>query len=269
MQWLAGLNAVVQTLFATIFTWGLSAAGAAMVFLLRELSRKLRESMAGFAAGIMIAAGFWSLLRPAMAMTGGSGRIVWLPATIGFLAGGCFLFLTDRILPHLHAGAPLDQAEGLDTTWKRSVLLVAADVLHTVPEGIAIGFAFAAAAVGTQGVSLGAAVALTVGMGIQSFPEGIGLSVPLRREGMRPRRAFWYGQMPAAIQPVIAVTGATVVLAVPSFAPYALAFAAGALLFVVIESLEPVSHGDANHDRRAAFVLIGFTVMMILDAALR
>lgn len=269
MQWFAGLNAVVQALFATIFTWGLTAAGAAMVFVFREVDRKLQEAMTGFAAGVMIAASFWSLLAPALEMTSRSSRVSWLPAAIGFLAGGCFLFIADKVLPHLHSGFPLDQAEGPGTTWKRSVLLVAANSLHNIPEGIAVGFAFAAAAGGMPGASVGAALALTIGIGIQNIPEGVGISVPLRREGMRPQRAFWYGQISGAVEPVISVAGAFVVLMIPSFAPYGLAFAAGAMVFVVIEDLVPESQGGRHTDLRAALVLVGFTVMMILDAVFR
>ncbi len=268
MQWFAGLNAVVQTLFATILTWGLTAAGAATVFLFREIDRKLREAMKGFAAGVMIAVSFWSLLAPAMETTSRSSRISWLPAAIGFLAGGCFLFIVDKVLPHLHAGSPLDQAEGPGTAWKRSVLLVAATALHNIPEGIAVGFAFAAAAGGMPGASVGSAIALTIGIGIQNFPEGVAVSVPLRREGMRPRRAFWYGQMSGAVEPVVAVIGALAVVMIPASAPYALAFAAGAMVFMVVEDIAPEPHEGRNADLRAAVMLVGFTAMMILDAVL-
>ncbi len=268
MEWFSGLNAVMQALLATIVTWMLTAAGAATVFVFRNVDRKILDSMMGFAAGVMIAASFWSLLGPAIVMTEETGGITWLPASIGFLVGGAFLLAVDKVLPHLHLGYPREEAEGVDTPWKRSVLLVLAITLHNIPEGLAVGIAFGAVAGGVPGATIGGAVALTIGIAIQNFPEGACVSVPLRREGMRSRRAFWYGQLSGAVEPVAGVIGALAVLLVRPLLPYALGFAAGAMLFVVVEELIPESQLAKNTDLATAFTLIGFTVMMILDVAL-
>ncbi len=268
MVWFADLNAVMQALLATLFTWLLTAAGSAMVFPFRNVNRKILDSMMGFAAGVMIAASFWSLLGPAIVMTEEIGGVTWLPAAIGFLVGGAFLLAVDKVLPHLHLGYPREEAEGVDTPWKRSVLLVLAITLHNIPEGLAVGIAFGAVAGGVPGATLGGAIALAIGIAIQNFPEGACVSVPLRREGMRARRAFWYGQLSGAVEPVAGVIGALAVLLVRRLLPYALGFAAGAMLFVVVEELIPESQLAKNTDLATAFTLIGFTVMMVLDVAL-
>ncbi len=269
MQWFSGLNAVAQTFLATIFTWGLTALGAAMTFFVRELTGRACASMRGFAAGVMIGAAFWSLLAPAIVMSGRSGGITWVQAVIGFLAGGAFLLVVDKTLPHLHVGLPPESAEGFQTTWKKSVLRVLSTAVHNVPEGIALGAVFGAAAGGMPGVSLGGAVALTVGIGLQNIPEGTCVSVPLRRGGMRSRRAFWYGQMSGAVEPAVAVIVALFVLVVPSLLAYALPFAAGAMVFVVIEEVLPDARLDRHTDLTATTALIGFSVMMILALVLR
>ncbi|MFP4113684.1 MAG: ZIP family metal transporter [Spirochaetota bacterium] len=268
MDWFAGLAPVVQALLATLFTWGLTAAGAGLVFLFKSVDRKVLDAMMGFAAGVMIAASFWSLLAPAIAMVEEQGGIVWLPPVIGFLAGGAFLLAVDKVLPHLHIGYPTEEAEGVSTTWKRSVLLVLAITLHNIPEGLAVGVAFGALASDVPQATLGGAIALAIGIGIQNFPEGTSVSVPLRREGMRTRKAFWYGQLSGAVEPVAGVLGALAVIVVRPLLPYALAFAAGAMLFVVIEELIPESQLAKNTDIATVFTLVGFAVMMTLDVAL-
>ncbi|MFW6288753.1 MAG: ZIP family metal transporter [Spirochaetota bacterium] len=268
MEWFAEQNAVLQAFLATIFTWGLTAAGASLVFFFKSVNRKILDAMMGFAAGVMIAASFWSLLAPAIEMVVVDGGISWLPPVVGFLAGGAFLMLVDKVLPHLHIGFPREEAEGIPTTWKRSVLLVLAITLHNIPEGLAIGVAFGAVASGLPSASFGAAVALAVGIGIQNFPEGTSVSVPLRREGMRSRRAFWYGQLSGAVEPVAGVLGALAVLFIRPLLPYALSFAAGAMIFVVVEELIPESQLAKNTDIATIFTLVGFAVMMTLDVAL-
>ncbi len=268
MEWFAEQNAILQAFLATIFTWGVTAAGASLVFFFRTVNRKVLDAMMGFAAGVMIAASFWSLLAPAIEMVEVDGGISWLPPVIGFLGGGAFLLLVDKVLPHLHLGFPREEAEGIPTTWKRSVLLVLAITLHNIPEGLAVGVAFGAVASGLPSASFGAAVALAVGIGIQNFPEGTSVSVPLRREGMRPGRAFWYGQLSGVVEPVAGVLGALAVLFIRPLLPYALSFAAGAMIFVVVEELIPESQLAKNTDIATIFTLIGFAVMMTLDVAL-
>ncbi|MFW6231895.1 MAG: ZIP family metal transporter, partial [Spirochaetota bacterium] len=191
-----------------------------------------------------------------------------LPPVVGFLAGGAFLLAVDQVLPHLHVGFPTEEAEGISTTWKRSVLLVLAITLHNIPEGLAVGVAFGAVAIGAPSATMGGAIALAIGIGIQNFPEGTSVSVPLRREGMRARKAFWYGQLSGVVEPVAGVLGAVAVITVRPLLPYALAFAAGAMIFVVIEELIPESQLDKHTDFATVFTLVGFAVMMALDVAL-
>ena len=206
-----GLSPVVQALLATTFTWGMTAAGAALVFGTKNVPRRLLDAMLGFAAGVMIAASFWSLLAPAIELSEGGSLPVWVPPVIGFLAGGFFLRALDRVLPHLHPGMKMSEAEGPHTTWRRSVLLVSAITLHNIPEGLAVGVAFGAVGLGiTEGVpgtSLGAAVALAIGIGLQNFPEGTAVSMPLRREGISRSKSFFYGQLSATVEPLAAVLG--------------------------------------------------------------
>ena len=268
MSWFVEQHPILQALLATLFTWALTAGGSALVFFFRGVNRKVLDSMMGFAAGVMIAASFWSLLAPAIAMTEDSGGVGWIPAVVGFLAGGAFLLVVDKVLPHLHVGFPREEAEGISTTWRRSVLLVLAITLHNIPEGLAVGVAFGAVASGLPEATIGSAIALAVGIGIQNFPEGTSVAVPLRREGMRAGRAFAYGQLSGVVEPVAGVLGALAVIVVRPLLPYALAFAAGAMIFVVVEELIPESQLAKNTDLATTFTLIGFAVMMALDVAL-
>ncbi len=268
IDWFSGLHPVVQALLATLFTWGVTALGAGIVFFFKTINRKVLDGMLGFAAGVMIAASFWSLLAPAIEMVESDGGKPWIPAVIGFLSGGLFLWMTDKILPHLHLGLPVEDAEGIHTTWRRSILLVLAITLHNIPEGLAVGVAFGAVASGLPSATLGAAIALALGIGIQNFPEGTAVAVPLRREGLSRLKSFWYGQLSGFVEPVAGVIGAAAVLAMRPMLPYALSFAAGAMIFVVVEELIPESQQAGNTDLATSGAMIGFAVMMLLDVAL-
>ncbi len=267
-DWFVELNPVAQALLATLFTWSVTALGAAFVFFFRSINRGLLDGMLGFAAGVMIAASFWSLLAPAIEMVEDSGGISWIPPLVGFLLGGAFLWGIDKVLPHLHPGSPREEAEGIKTSWERSVLLVLAITLHNIPEGLAVGVAFGALAHELPAASLAAAVALAIGIGIQNFPEGTAVAVPLRREGYSRRKSFWYGQLSGMVEPVAGVVGAVAVILMRPVLPYALAFAAGAMIFVVVEELIPESQRQTNTDVATVGAMLGFAVMMTLDVAL-
>lgn len=260
---------ITQVLFATLFTWGVTAAGAALVFLTITVNQRLMDSMLGFAAGVMIAASFWSLLAPGIEMAQQMGQTPWLTAAIGFMSGGIFMRITDRLLPHLHPGLAVNQSEGIKTSWQRSTLLVLAITLHNIPEGLAVGVAFGAVAAGLPSATIGGAIALAIGIGLQNFPEGTAVSMPLRREGMGKRKSFLLGQASGMVEPVAGVLGALFVLQMQSILPYALCFAAGAMIFVVVEELIPESQRiAANIDLVTMATMAGFSVMMILDVAL-
>jgi len=267
-EWLLEYDPVLLALFATIFTWGVTALGASMVFFFKTINKKILNSMLGFAAGVMIAASFWSLLNPAIEMAEANGTTPWVPAVVGFLAGGAFLFLIDKLLPHLHMGLSTDKAEGIKTTWQRSVLLVLAITLHNIPEGLAVGVAFGALASNADAGALGGAVALAIGIGLQNFPEGAAVSIPLRREGFSRLKAFNYGQLSGIVEPISGIIGAYLVLAVTPLLPYALSFAAGAMIFVVVEELIPESQTGNETDLSTIGAMLGFATMMFLDVAL-
>lgn len=271
MEWLASFSPVVQALFATLFTWGVTALGAGLVFFFKSVNKTVLNGMLGFAAGVMIAASFWSLLAPAIEMAGDLGQQAWLTAAIGFLAGGAFLWGVDVVLPHLHMGLEQDQAEGIKTGWQRSVLLVLAITLHNIPEGLAVGVAFGAAAFDLPSASLAGASALALGIGLQNFPEGAAVSIPLRREGFSRTKAFFYGQASGIVEPIAALFGAYAVTSMQPILPYALAFAAGAMIYVVVEELIPEAQskvGGSSTNVATIGCMVGFTVMMILDVAL-
>lgn len=262
-----GFSPIQQALIAGLFTWFLTAAGAALVLFFREIERKVLDGMLGFAAGVMIAASFWSLLAPALELSEGQSLPVWFPALVGFLLGGFCMRGIDMFLPHLHPGAPPEETEGIKTSWHRSMLLVSAITLHNIPEGLAIGVAFGAAASGLSGATVGGAIALAIGIGIQNFPEGAAVSLPLRREGLSRKASFAWGQLSATVEPLAAMFGAALVIAAAPILPYALAFAAGAMIFVVVEELIPESHRGGNGDIATMGAMIGFAVMMVLDVA--
>ncbi len=266
--WFQEVGPVLQALIATTFTWSVTALGAAVVFLARQPSRRALDVMLGFAAGVMIAASFWSLLAPSIAMSEELGMIPWIPAAVGFLLGAFLLRGLDMILPHLHPGLPMSEVEGVPSGWQRSVLLVSAITLHNIPEGLAIGVAFGAVAADVPSATLAGAVALAIGIGLQNFPEGTAVAMPLRREGMGRGKAFAFGQASALVEPLAGVLGAALVLIARPLLPYALAFAAGAMIFVVVEELVPESQQGGNGDAATLGLCAGFVVMMILDVAL-
>jgi zinc transporter, ZIP family len=258
---------IIQAFIAGVFTWSVTALGAAAVFIRKRFSQRSLDVMLGFAGGVMVAASFWSLLDPAIKMSEGNSIGPWFPAVTGFFLGAAFLRVVDKILPHLHIGFPREEAEGIKTSWRRSVLLVLAMTIHNIPEGLAVGVAFGAAASGFPFAGFAGAVALTVGIGIQNFPEGFAVSIPLRREGMSKIKSFWYGQLSAVVEPIAAVIGAAAVLIAKPILPYALAFAAGAMIFVVVEEVIPESQRNKNTDLATAGFIMGFIVMMALDVA--
>lgn len=268
VAWFTGLHPVAQALVATLFTWFLTALGAAFVFFFKRINRKVLDGMLGFAAGVMIAASYWSLLAPAIEMAKEGGLPAWIPATVGFLAGGFFLWIIDKILPHLHLGFPMKEAEGIKTGWHRSILLVLAITLHNIPEGLAVGVAFGALASDLPSATLSGAMALALGIGIQNFPEGTAVAVPLRREGLTRLKSFWYGQLSGVVEPIAGVLGAFAVILIKPMLPYALAFAAGAMIYVVVEELIPESQLEKNTDIATMGAMAGFAVMMTLDVAL-
>ena len=259
---------VTQALLATLFTWFLTAAGAVPVLFVARVNKKIMDGMLGLAAGVMIAASFWSLLAPAIEMSGGD----WKPAVIGFLAGGLCLYLIDKILPHLHLGLETADAEGIKTSWQRSTLLVLAITLHNVPEGLAVGVAFGAVAHATDPAMaremMVGGIALAIGIGLQNFPEGLAVAMPLRREGMSRLKAFMFGQASGAVEPIAGVLGAWAVLSMQAMLPYGLAFAAGAMIFVVVEELIPESQRDGYSDFATVGAMTGFAIMMALDVGL-
>jgi len=260
---------ITQALIATLFTWGVTALGAGLVFFAKRINPKIMDSMMGFAAGVMIAASFWSLLAPGIEMAEHMGQTAWLTAVIGFLAGGVFMRLTDRVLPHLHTNLDMRHSEGIKTSWQRSTLLVLAITLHNIPEGLAVGVAFGAVAADLPSATMGGAIALAIGIGLQNFPEGAAVALPLRREGMSRRKSFFMGQASGIVEPVAGVAGAAFVLHMQGFLPYALCFAAGAMIFVVVEELIPESQrNEANIDLVTMATMVGFAVMMLLDVAL-
>jgi ZIP family zinc transporter len=268
LEWFSNLDHVAQALLATLFTWGVTAIGASLVFFFKSVNRKVLDVMMGFAAGVMIAASFWSLLAPAIDMAESAGGIPWLPAVTGFMAGGIFLRLIDKVLPHLHIGFPKEDAEGIKTSWQRSVLLVLAITLHNIPEGLAVGIAFGALNANLPSASLSGAIALAIGIGLQNFPEGASVSLPLRREGYSRAKSFIYGQFSGMVEPIAGVLGALLVIVAKSILPYALSFAAGAMIFVVVEELIPESQLGKNTDIATLGTMLGFAVMMFLDVAL-
>lgn len=268
MHLLQDLNPVIQAMIATGFTWAMTASGASLVFLGKQPSKRLLDALLGFAAGVMIAASYWSLLAPAIEISEGKDIPSWMPATVGFLLGGIFLRGVDRLLPHLHLGFPMEEAEGVKTSWRRTTLLVLAITLHNIPEGLAVGVAFGAAAAGFPAATIAGAVALAIGIGIQNLPEGLAVSMPLRREGLSGYKSLWYGQISGMVEPAAGVLGAAFVLIAQPILPYALSFAAGAMIFVVVEEVVPESQQGGNTDLATMGAMIGFAVMMVLDVAL-
>jgi ZIP family zinc transporter len=268
MSWFHEQNPILQALLAGLFTWGLTALGAAVVFGLLSVGRRLFDAMLGFAGGVMLAASYWSLLAPSIEVSSAQGWPAWFPAGVGFLLGGGFLWGLDRSLPHLHRGLPRASAEGPKTAWQRSVLLIVAITIHNIPEGLAVGVAFGGVASGLETTSLGSATALALGIGLQNLPEGLAVAMPLRGEGMGRMKAWLVGQASAIVEPLAAVLGAAVVVWATPVLPFALSFAAGAMVYVVVEELVPETQQENNTDLATCSLMAGFTVMMTLDVAL-
>jgi zinc transporter, ZIP family len=280
-NWFIVQNPILQALLAGLFTWALTALGAALVVFFDKSNRKLLDTSLGFTGGVMIAASFWSLLSPAIAYVemqnemGLSDLPKWFPPAIGFFLGALFLFGLDKIIPHLHLFKKIEEAEGMPTKWRKTILLVLAIALHNIPEGLAVGVAFGAIAspeimgLGESSVfTMGSAIALAIGIGIQNFPEGFAVSMPLRRQGVSKLKSWRWGQMSAIVEPIFAVIGAAAVIYALPILPYALAFAAGAMIFIVVEEVIPESQTGGNTDLATMGLILGFIVMMILDVAL-
>ena len=268
VEFISRFSPIIQALMGTLFTWGVTALGSSLIFVFKNVSKNLLNGLLGFASGVMIAASYWSLLAPAIELSQDLAVPSWLPAVSGFLLGGGFLFAVDKLLPHLHMGQDISQAEGLKTSWQRSILLITAITLHNIPEGLAVGVGFGAAAAGLETASVGSAVALAIGIGIQNFPEGLAVSAPLRREGWKAGKAFRYGQFSGMVEPIAGLIGAAATIFMRPILPYALAFAAGAMIYVVAEELIPESKCEGHSDIPTIGVMLGFAVMMLLDVAL-
>lgn len=268
MEWFSSLPHTIQAFIATLFTWGVTALGASGVFLTKDVNRKILDMMLGFAAGVMIAASYFSLLAPSIEMAIDLKIPAWLPSVFGFILGGLTLYLIDKIIPHLHINFPEENKEGIKTTWKRTTLLILAITLHNIPEGLAVGVAFGAIAAGLESTSLASAIALAIGIGLQNFPEGLAVSMPLRREGLSSLKSFFYGQLSGIVEPIAGLIGAWAVTIARPILPYALSFAAGAMIYVVVEELIPESQKAGETDLPTIGAMLGFALMMFLDVAL-
>ncbi len=262
------LNPILLAFIAGLFTWFMTALGSAMVFFFKDIKKSVLNVMLGLAAGIMVAASFWSLLAPALELTEGTGIFDWFYPTLGFLSGGLVLFLLDRLLPHMHIES--HHVEGVKSSWERSVLLALAITIHNLPEGFAVGVAFGALAAEPVQAVFNSALILTIGMGIQNFPEGAAVSIPLRREKLTRFKSFMIGQLSGIVEPIGAALGAYAVYLISTILPFILSFAAGAMLYVVSDELIPESQLTENGEISYATVgfMLGFAIMMILDVAL-
>ena len=266
INYLSSINPVLAALYATLFTWGVTALGAALVFFFKSSNKLVMDGMLGFTGGVMVAASIWSLLIPAIDMREGERFVKVLPAVIGFLGGSLFIYTLDRILPHFHPN--FKQTEGVKSSWQRTTLLILAITLHNIPEGLAVGVLFGGVAAGIPEASIAGAVTLAIGIGLQNFPEGVAVSMPLRRMGLSRWKSFFYGQLSAIVEPIAGVLGAFAVVFFTPILPYALAFAAGAMIYVVVEETIPESQQSRNTDVSTIGFLIGFVVMMVMDVAL-
>ena len=268
ITYLSSIDPILAAFYATLFTWGVTAMGTSLVFFFKTIKRSVFDGMLGFTGGVMVAASFWSLLAPAIEMSSGEGFTKVFPSVIGFSLGALFLFSLDKILPHLHVNFKMKDSEGIKTPWHKSVLLTLAITMHNIPEGLAIGVLFGGVAVGFEGATIGGAVALAIGIGLQNFPEGFAVAVPLRRQGLSRWKSFNYGQLSAIVEPMAAVLGAWAVISFQPILPYALAFAAGAMIFVVVEEVIPESQQERFTDIATMGFIGGFILMMTLDVGL-
>ncbi len=262
LEWFIELSAIIQALLATLFTWGVTAVGAAFVFFFKKTNKTFLDGMLGFGAGVMIAASYWSLLAPSIDISEQLGITVWIPPLLGFTSGFIILMLLDIFLKKRMSKYSEEDGK------HRSMMLALAITLHNIPEGLAIGVAFGAAAAGIGGATIGVAVALAIGIGLQNFPEGMAVAIPLRREGCSRRKSFFYGQASALVEPVAGVVGAYLVFTMREILPYSLAFAAGAMIYVVIEELIPESQKENTKKLATIGFMVGFAMMMVLDVAL-
>lgn len=263
------IDPVMAALIATTFTWLVTAAGASLVFFFKTIHRGVLDAMLGFTGGVMVAASFWSLLAPAIEQSKETypPHLVWVPAAVGFLVGALFLFGLDKLMPHLHINFKEHEKEGMKTQLHKTTLLVLAITLHNIPEGLAVGVMFGAVGTGMD-EALVPAIALAIGIGIQNFPEGFAVAMPLRRAGFSRRKSFFYGQLSAIVEPIAGVLGAVAVIYMQPILPYALAFAAGAMIYVVVEEVIPETQRDKYTDIAVLGFIGGFLVMMILDVGL-
>jgi len=266
ISYLSSINPIRAALYAGLFTWALTALGSALVFFFKSSNRAVLDTMLGFTGGVMVAASFWSLLAPAIEMSEGDGFEKVIPAAVGFFFGAVTLFGLDKIMPHLHIN--FKESEGIKTKWHKTTLLVLAITLHNIPEGLAVGVLFGGVAAGFEGATIGGAVALAIGIALQNFPEGFAVSMPLRRQGVSRFKSFWYGQLSAIVEPIAAVLGAWAVFSFQAALPYALAFAAGAMIFVVVEEVIPETQQDKYTDQATMGFIVGFIIMMTMDVGL-
>ena len=269
IDYFSSIDPVLAAFYATTFTWFLTAAGASLVFFFKTLHRGILDAMLGFTGGVMIAASFWSLLAPSIEMSEEIyPSMPWMPAAVGFFLGAIFLYGLDKLMPHLHLNFGEEETEGVKTQWHKTTLLVLAITLHNIPEGLAVGVLFGAESLGIGDATTAGAIALAIGIGIQNFPEGFAVAMPLRRHGVSRRKSFWYGQLSAIVEPIFGVLGAIAVIYMQPILPYALAFAAGAMIYVVVEEVIPETQRDKYTDVAVLGFIGGFLVMMILDVAL-
>ena len=259
------LSPVIQALIATIFTWAVTMLGASIVFFFREVKKSIMDALLGFSAGVMIAASFWSLLSPAIELAESMNMISWLVVFLGFFSGGLLLFLGDKLYDFIQRK---NDKIKISEKVKRSFMLVFSITLHNFPEGLVIGVAFGSLAYSIEGSTLASALTLALGIGLQNFPEGSAVSLPLRRDGFSRKKAFFFGQLSGVVEPIAAVIGAILVLKIQSLLPFLLSFAAGAMIYVVVEELIPESQSNKKKDLMALFTLVGFSIMMILDVGL-
>lgn len=253
------LNPVLQALIACLFTWSVTALGAALVVFFIKVNKNILDAMLGFSAGVMIAASFWSLLSPAINLAETLKMNVMMVVTISFILGGLLLFLGDKIFNKL---------ENKDNNIKKSIMLISSITLHNIPEGLAVGVAFGTIAYGLEGATLTSACVLALGIGIQNFPEGTAVSVPLRKYGLSRKKSFFYGQLSAIVEPISGIIGAILALKIRTLLPFLLSFAAGAMIYVVVAELIPESQSNKRKDLMAMFTIIGFSLMMVLDVML-
>lgn len=265
LEWIISLNPILQAGLATLFTWGVTAIGASLVYFFKRINKSLMDGMLGFAAGVMIAASFFSLIAPAITMAENLNLIPWVITFLGFFSGGLLLFIGDKIYDIYEKRHP---QKGKKFSIKRCIMLVSSITLHNIPEGMAVGVAFGSIVYGLDGATLAAAWTLALGIGLQNFPEGTAVSMPLRREGLSRNKSFFIGQLSGIVEPIAGIIGAVLVIKMRTLLPFLLSFAAGAMIYVVVEELIPESQSNKKKDLMALFTLIGFSVMMILDIAL-